>query len=75
MGSEEKTGRFVRLAEARVNKAIKNIRLIGNLSNKNNYAYDEKQIDRIFQVLNSELKIARRRFQEALSSSDNKFKL
>ena len=36
---ESKRERFVRLAEARTNKTIDMIRLIGNLSNRNNYKH------------------------------------
>ena len=32
-------GKFVELAEKRVNKSIKDLRLIGNLANKTNYDY------------------------------------
>lgn len=55
--------RFVRLAEKRVNRTVKDIRLIGNLSNRNNYSYSEKDVDRIFRTLDQELKASRARFQ------------
>jgi len=32
---------FVRLAEGRVNRALKDIRLIGNLSNRSAYSYSD----------------------------------
>ena len=35
--------KFVELANKRVNKAIKDIRLIANLGNKGNYSYSEEQ--------------------------------
>ena len=54
MGSNR--DRFVRLAESRVNKAIKSIRLIGNLSNKNNYSYTDKDAKQIIRALDKELR-------------------
>ena len=38
-GKESKENRFRRLAEARVNKIIAMIRLLGNLSSRSIYAY------------------------------------
>ena len=35
---------FVRLAEARTRKTLKDIRLIGNLSNRSNYNFSEEDI-------------------------------
>lgn len=57
--------RFVHLAESRTQKAIKDIRLIGNLSNRSNYSYTNADVEEIFKVLEAELKTARRRFDES----------
>lgn len=64
----DKREKFVELAEKRVNRAIKDLRLIGNLSNKNNYAYAESDIQKIISVLDQEVKTLRSKF----SSDDNK---
>ncbi len=40
----EKRQKFVELAEARVNRAIKDIRLIGNLSNRSAYDFSEDDV-------------------------------
>lgn len=67
---------FVRLAEQRTRRAIKDIRLIGNLSNRSNYSYVEADIDKIFKTLDREIKAARKRFDEApKTSKDIKFSL
>jgi hypothetical protein len=42
---------FVRLAEARVNKALESIRIVGNLSNKNNYEYSPEEAREILVAL------------------------
>ena len=62
MTKEAKSERFVRLAEARVNKIIKMVRLLGNLSWSSNYEYTTDQVAQIFKALQTELNTARRRF-------------
>ena len=37
----DKERKFKELAEKRVNRALDSIRLIGNLSNRQNYSYDD----------------------------------
>lgn len=59
---EAKSDRFVRLAEARVNKIIKMVRLLGNLSWSSNYEYTTDQVAQIFKALQTELNTARKRF-------------
>lgn len=60
---QDRRERFKRLAEARVVRAIKEMRLIGNLSNKANYAYDERDVDKIIKALDAEMKALKQRFQ------------
>jgi hypothetical protein len=67
--------RFKRLAEARVSKTIKDIRLIANLSNKSNYSYSSADIDKIFKTLDRELKNARMRFEGDRQDDDVRFLL
>ena len=55
--------KFVRLANRRVNTALKAIQLVGNLSNRSNYAYTDSDVEKIFSVMNRELKEARERFR------------
>lgn len=52
---ESKEDRFVRLAEARVNKAIHLLRLIGNLSTSSTYAYHQEWAEQIILTLRTEL--------------------
>ncbi len=60
--NETKADRFVRIIEARVNKIIKMIRLIGNCSNTANYEYTTENIDQIFDTLHEELDKTKKRF-------------
>lgn len=61
MGSERKEN-FKRLAEARTNKILKAITLLGNLSNKSYYDYSEPQVEAIFNAIQEELDNQRARF-------------
>lgn len=61
---ESKSDRFHRVAEARVNKLIKMLRLLGNCSMSNVYVYDEDQVEQIFNMLQIELDQARQRYSD-----------
>ncbi len=70
-----KQTKFIDLAEKRVNNALKQIQLIGNLSNKRNYEYDESDYRKIFYAIDEEVKSMKRKFIDADSDSRAKFKL
>jgi len=55
--------RFVKLAENRVGRVIKDIRLIGNLSNRSNYSYSDEDVRKIVNVLSAELANMKKRFE------------
>lgn len=67
--------KFIRLATRRVNNALKAIQLIGNLSNRGNYDYTEKDVEKIFAALTSEIKNCRERFSASGSKTKNGFSL
>ena len=71
---ETKNDRFVRIAEARTNKIIDMIRLLGNCSNKATYDYSKDDVRKIFTVIENELKVARAKFDSSKEDSA-KFKL
>lgn len=72
----DKRSRFVELAQARVTKASQMLRLIGNLSNLNNYEYSEEDAQKIFSALESEMKLLKAKFQTAMSKkSADEFRL
>lgn len=66
---ESKQERFKRIAEARINKIISMLKLLGNCSFKGNYEYTEDQIDKIFDMLNFELEKTHQRFISATHGS------
>lgn len=72
---ETSAERFKRLAERRVVRTIKEIRLIGNLANRSNYSYERRDVDRIFKALEKELKAARGRFDSDAGSDTIGFTL
>ena len=71
---EAKRDRFVRIAEARTNKILEMMRLLGNCSSKAYYEYTEEDVKQIFSALEKELKITKNRFL-GLDAKDEKFTL
>ncbi|WP_283154141.1 hypothetical protein [Guptibacillus hwajinpoensis] len=69
-----KAENFNRLAEKRVTESIKKIRLVGNLANKNNYEYNEKQVKQIINALENEIRILKNKFKEEEESREIIFK-
>lgn len=74
MVSNGKREKFVEIAEARTNKIIDMIHLLGNCSNRNNYEYTDADVNQIFAALENELKECRKRFQPE-KTVNRKFKL
>lgn len=62
MSKETKRQRFIRLAEARTNKILDMMRLLGNCSSRGNYEYTEEDIKQIFSALEKELRNTKNRF-------------
>ena len=54
--------KFVELANKRVTRAIKDLRLVGNLANKRSYEYDDTDAKKILRVLQKELDGLKARF-------------
>ena len=48
---ETKSELFIRLATPRVEKVLKSLRILGNCSNRGNYAYSQEQVDKMFEVI------------------------
>jgi len=75
MSDSKNRERFVVLAEKRVSRALKDIKLIGNLSNRSNYSYTDQDVKKILLALNSALTEMKTRFEAKGSSADETFKL
>lgn len=70
--NKSKRDRFLKIAEARTNKIIDMIRLLGNCSNKNNYSYTKSEVKKIFDTIEKELKLSKAKFD---SNKESKFSL
>lgn len=70
-----KREKFVKLAEARTNKALKHLQLIGNLSNRNAYEYSEEDVRKMFKALEEAIQTSKKRFADASSRTRGSFKL
>lgn len=75
MTRDEDREKFRRLAEQRVTKVLKQIKLVGNLSNKSNYVYDDADVKKIHRAIKSALDDMKARFDSKGTSSDEQFKL
>lgn len=73
--SETKREKFIRLAEARVNKIINMLQLLGNCSNTNTYDYSKQDVDKIFNVIEYELRETKRKFSKIDNKKNTKFSL
>lgn len=71
----DKQGKFIELAESRVNRVIKDIRLIGNLSNRGSYSYTDEAVRKIFRALQKELDTTKARFNENGNTKEEGFRL
>ncbi len=63
MNEQEKRSNFVRLAESRTENALRYIRSIGKLANKNSYDYTEEDYKIIFKALESALRDSKSKFE------------
>ena len=69
---ESKEDKFKRLANARVNNAIKQLDLIGNLSNSASYDYTDDEVRKIMGTLNQKVKEISFKFQKSLKKEEFK---
>jgi len=76
VNEEERRAKFKALAEKRVNKTISLIKLIGNLSRKSAYKYDDNDIAKMKKAINKELNNTWSKFNSGSHPSDtDKFSL
>lgn len=71
----EKRENFVRLANQRVNRAIDQLRLVGNLGNKANYEYTEEDARKIAKALQKACDTAKNRLLGEGERGDKPFSL
>lgn len=71
----DKREKFVELTNNRVNRVIKDLRLIGNLSNRSAYDYTEDDVRQIMRALQQEVESVRSRFARPGEKSGAEFQL
>jgi len=59
---ETKAEKFERIAERRVNEALRALRLLGNLADRRNYEYTEAQVSTVLRALDREYRALRSKF-------------
>ena len=77
MGKKQETKRekFIRLAEARTNKIIDMLQLLGNCSNLSTYDYTQQDVDKIFAAIESEVRETKKKFNKTESKKRSRFTL
>jgi hypothetical protein len=70
-----KRSKFVELAVKRVTRTIKDMRLIGNLSNRAAYEYSEEDVKKIVRALQKEIEGIKARFSETGAGTNADFSL
>jgi len=71
----DKRAKFIELVEARVNRAVRDIRLIGNLSNRSAYTFTDEDVRKVFRAIQKELDAAKGRFGGEGVAREEGFKL
>lgn len=67
---------FIRLAETRTRKLLKDLDLLGNLSNRSNYSYSEEDVKLIFRAIGKKVQETELRFKMNIQAGrDSEFKL
>lgn len=72
---ERKHSKFRELAEKRTNKALEAVRLIGNLSNRQTYLYEEAEVRKIVKALRDAVSEVEARFGKTTGRGGGEFKL
>lgn len=75
MTRESDREKFVELAEKRVTRTLKDIKLIGNLSNKSNYSYTKSDSEKIYKALKNALEEMKSRFDSNGAAANETFKI
>ena len=73
--SKSKREKFTRIAENRTRNAIKAIRTIGKLGNKNAYDYTDADVKKIVSALSKEVDAVRARMSSSGGKEEVEFKL
>ena len=67
--------RFLDVAERRTRRVLRDIRLLGNCANRSAYAYEERDVDKIFGAVEDELAAVKGRFKGRRERKEDQFSL
>ena len=60
---ESRAERFKRVAERRTEAVLRQIRILGNCSNKSTYQYTDQEVSKVFRAVEDQLRITKSRFK------------
>lgn len=66
---------FKRLAEARTEKVLQTLDLIGNLSNKSFYEYTDEEVEKIFNAISMSVETNKSKFNKNNKKEKRRFTL
>lgn len=66
--------RFIRIAEARTQKIIDMVELLGNCSNRYSYEYTQNDVDKMFNAIEKAIKMNKAKFTAENTNKDTRFK-
>lgn len=69
---ESKNEKFVRLANARIDNLVEQLRILSNLSHTSNYEYYEEQVELMFKRIEREVRKTKRAFKDGLEKFKEK---
>lgn len=69
MAKSEKRERFEKVASKRVQRVLDTLELIQNCSNRNNYEYDQNDVDKMFSEISKALKDAQAAYAKELNKT------
>lgn len=72
MADISKRERFTKVAATRVQKIIDTVNLLKNCSNRNNYEYDEEDVNHMFEEISKALREARNVYTNELNKKNNR---
>ncbi len=68
-----KRERFEKVASNRVQRILDTFDSLSKCSNRNNYAYNKEDIDKMMNVLKSKMKYVENSFRQNIEKDNNKF--
>lgn len=63
---ENRRERFKRLASKRTTNILNQLRVLSNLSDRNNYDYTDEDVKKVFNAIEDQLRIVKAKFQSRI---------